>query len=257
MRFLFVIFFYFSTLFMSGCWWEEEDKRESLSGGLTPKELFLQAKDLSEGGNLEESIKLYEKLSAAYPSSRYSHQAKLEIPYMLFKREKFDEAIDELNNYIKIYPNHSSTPYAYYMRGLISQSKTQSILDELNITDNAERDTSSVIESFNYYLDLIRKFPNSEYSNFAEDQLIVLRNTIARHELLIAIFYTKTDAHIAAVNRSKYIIEKFPNTPSVPAALHLLAYNYDKINANDLAEDTRRVLKDSFPKYIPHYSLED
>ena len=61
----------------------------------------------------------------------------------------------------------------------------------------------------------------------------------------------------ASINRCKYIIEKFPNTPSVPAALHLIAHNYDKINALKLAEDSRRVLKASYPKYTPHYSLED
>jgi outer membrane protein assembly factor BamD len=73
----------------------------------------------------------------------------------------------------------------------------------------------------------------------------------------VAIFYTKKGANIAAINRSKYIIEKYPNTPSVPAALHLMAHNYDVISADILAKDARRVLKKSYPLYTPHYSLED
>ena len=256
MRFLFLFFFSFSTLFMSGCWWEEEEVRGPISEGLSPKGLFEKAQELRDQGALDEAIKTYETLQAAYPASKYSIQSKLETPYALYKRERYDEAIDKLNDFIKMYPNHFSSPYAYYLRGLIAEDKSKSILDDF-ITDNAQRDVSSVHDSLNYYLALLDKFPNSEYSLEAKDKLVILRNILARHELFVAIFYTKKEAYIASINRCKFIIEKFPNTPSVAAALHLIARNYDKINAPKLAEDARRVLKASYPKYTPHYSLED
>ena len=256
MRFLFVIFFSFSTLFMSGCWWEEEEVRGPISEGLSPKSLFEKAQLFRDEGAYDEALKIYEKLQAAYPSSKYSLQSKLETPYMLFQRERYDEALDKLNDFIKVYPNHFSTPYAYYLRGLIAESKSKSILDEF-ITDNAQRDVSSVKNAMNYYLALMDKFPNTEYAIESKAKLVTLRNILARHELFVAIFYTKKEAYIASINRCKYIIEKFPNTPSVPAALHLIAHNYDKINAPKLAEDSRRVLKASYPKYTPHYSLEN
>jgi outer membrane protein assembly factor BamD len=256
MRFLFVVFFSFSTLFMSGCWWEEEEVRGPISDGLSPKALFNKAQEFRDQGALDEAIKTYEQLQAAYPSSKYSMQSKLETPYALYKRERYDEAIDKLNDFIKIYPNHFSTPYAFYLRGVIAEDKSKSILDEF-ITDNAQRDVSSVKNAMNYYLALMDKFPNTEYAIESKAKLVTLRNILARHELFVAIFYTKKEAYIASINRCKYIIEKFPNTPSVPAALHLIAHNYDKINAPKLAEDSRRVLKASYPKYTPHYSLED
>ena len=256
MRFLFVVFFSFSTLFMSGCWWEEEEVRGPISDGLSPKALFNKAQDFRDQGALDEAIKTYEQLQAAYPSSKYSMQSKLETPYALYKRERYDEAIDKLNDFIKIYPNHFSTPYAFYLRGIIAEDKSKSILDEF-ITDNAQRDVSSVKNAMNYYLALMDKFPNTEYAIESKAKLVTLRNILARHELFVAIFYTKKEAYIASINRCKYIIEKFPNTPSVPAALHLIAHNYEKINAPKLAEDSRRVLKASYPKYTPHYSLED
>ena len=256
MRFLFVIFFSFSTLFMSGCWWEEEEVRGPISDGLSPKALFNKAQEFRDQGALDEAIKTYEQLQAAYPSSKYSMQSKLETPYALYKRERYDEAIDKLNDFIKIYPNHFSTPYAFYLRGIIAEDKSKSILDEF-ITDNAQRDVSSVKNAMNYYLALMDKFPNTEYAIESKAKLVTLLNILARHELFVAIFYTKKEAYIASINRCKYIIEKFPNTPSVPAALHLIAHNYDKINAPKLAEDSRRVLKASYPKYTPHYSLED
>jgi len=254
LRFTIILFFLLS---LSSCFWEEEKIRESASMGLTPKELYLKAKELLNVGTLDEGVNLMNKLQAAYPASKFSMQAKIDVIYALFKNDRYDESILESNNYIKLYPDHSSTPYVYFLRGLASETKSHSILDKFEITDSADRDTSSSKDAFNYYLDLIRKFPDSKYAIEAKSKLVILRNSLARHELSVAIFYSKKEAYIASINRCKFIIEKFPNTPSVPAAIHLLAHNYDKINANVLAQDARRVLSASYPKYIPHYSLED
>jgi len=244
------------TLLLSGCFWEEEKKRESITKGWSPKTFFTQAKDQISAGAMDEAIKLFEQLQAAYPGSKYALQSKLEIAYALYKREDYDLAIDHLNRYIKLYPDHFSTPYAYYLRGVVSEDKSRSILDDY-ITDNAQRDVDSVRDAFNYYLALIEKFPKTEYAEEAKTRLIVLRNILSRHELFVAIFYTKKGAYISAVNRCKYIIEKYPNTPSVPAALHLMAHNYDQLGTDKLAQDARRVLEKSYPLYTPHYSLED
>jgi len=256
MRFLIVIFFSFSTLFMSGCLWDEEEVRGPISDGLSPKKLFNKAEDFLDQGALDEAIKIYEQLQAAYPASKYALQARIELIYSHYKKENYDLAIDKANDFIKLYPSDFATPYAYYLRGISAEDKSRSILDDY-ITDNAQRDVSSAIDAFNYYLDLINKFPESKYSEEAKTRLIIIRNIISRHELFIAIFYTKKKAHIAAINRCNFLISKYPNTPSVPAALHLLAYNYDAIDAKDLAIDTRRVLKESYPLYQPHYTLKD
>ncbi|RUA04336.1 MAG: outer membrane protein assembly factor BamD [Gammaproteobacteria bacterium] len=243
------------ALSLNGCLWEDE-KRESITKGWSPKTFFNQAKEEASAGSIDKAIGLYEQLQAAYPGSKYAIQAKLEVAYALYKSEDYDEAILHLNDYIKLFPEHFSTPYAYYLRGVISESKSRSILDGI-LTDNAQRDIDSVRDSFNYYMALIEKFPKTEYAEEAKTRLIILRNILARHELFVAIYYTKRKANIAAINRTKFIIEKYPNTPSVPAALHLMAYNYDRIDMQTLAKDTRRVLIKSYPTYTPHYTLDD
>lgn len=244
-------------LSLSGCFWSEEEvKREPITKGLAPKAFFNEAKQELKNNATNKAIELFEQLQAAYPGSKYALQSKLEIAYTLYKSEDYDQAINHLNNYIKLYPKHFSTPYAYYLRGVISEDKSRSFLDDY-ITDNAQRDIDSARDAFNYYMTLIDKFPTTEYAEEAKTRLIVLRNILARHELFVAIFYSKRNANIAAVNRCKYIIEKYPNTPSIPAALHLMGYNYDVIGMETLAKDVRRVLKKSYPLYSPHYSLED
>jgi len=256
MRFLFVIFFSFSTVFISGCLFNEET-RGPISDGKSPKTLFSEGMTFLSQGSYDDAEKNFLKLQTAYPSSKFSEQSKLELIYSDYKRGLHDEAHDKLSNFISQYPNHLSTPYALYMRGIISEDRSKSFLDDIEITDNAQRDVESVKQAMNYFLDLIKKYPDSEYAKESKRKLIKLRNILARHELFVAIFYSKKQAFISSINRCKYIIENFPDTPSVPAALHLIAYNYDKINAPKLAEDARSVLKKSYPKYTPHYSLED
>jgi len=260
------IFLFLSSIFISGCFGNipdnikeyltKEEERELITKGLSPKTLFEEAKKQIDEGATQEGIKLLEQLQAAYPASKYSLQAKIDIIYAHYDRDEYDLAIDKANNFIKLYPNDFITPYAYYLRGVSAEDKSRSILDNF-ITDNAQRDVSSAIDAFNYYLDLINKFPQTEYSEEAKTRLIVIRNIIARHELFIAIYYAKKQAYVASINRCNYILQKFPNTPSVPAALHLLAHNYKQINALDLEHDTKRVLEASYPKYIPHYTLDD
>jgi outer membrane protein assembly factor BamD len=242
------------SISLNSCFFGEV--KEDIYKEFSPKMFFIKAKEKTNNGEFEEALEIYQELQARYPASKYSKQAKLEVPFTLYKNEKYDKAINALNDYIKLYPNHSSTPYAYYLRGLISKQKSTSFLDDMNVTDSASRDIQSVKDAFNYYLALIKKFPTSKYSIEAKSQLITLKNILARHELFVAIFYTKRPAPIAAINRCKYIIENYPNTPSVPAALHLIAYNYDNISKKQLAKDARRVLGKSYPKYTPHYSLK-
>jgi outer membrane protein assembly factor BamD len=103
---------------------------------------------------------------------------------------------------------------------------------------------------------LIDTFPASNYSEEAKNKLIKLKNVLARHELYVAIYYTKNNSFIAAINRCKYLIEHYPNTLSIPDALHLMAHNYDKILASKLAQDARAILTASYPNYSPRYSLD-
>ena len=114
----------------------------------------------------------------------------------------------------------------------------------------------SVRDAYGYFILLIDTFPNSKYSEEASKKLLVLKNILAKHEFYIALYYTSNGSHIAAINRSKYIIERYPNSTSVADGLHLMAYNYDAIDAEELAQDARTILYASYPNYIPNYKID-
>ena len=244
------------SILLSGCsLFGGEKVSRSIADGHTPKALYELAEDNFSSGSIEQGIGQLEVILAAYPSSKYAIQARLDIAYNLFKRKKYNRAILELNEFIERYPALPSTPYAYYLRGVIAEEKSSSILDKI-ITDSAERDVQSVRDAYSYFSLLIDTFPNSKYSEEASNKLVVLKNILARHEFYVALYYTSNGSHIAAINRSKYIIEHYPNTPSIADGLHLMAHNYDAIDATKLAQDARTVLYASYPNYSPKYKID-
>ena len=240
---------------MSSCSLFTKDKVNLVAGGLTPKALYELSQERYDSGSTNQAIEHLETIIAAYPGSKYSIQARLDIAYYLFKRKEYTRALLELNSFINIYPVHSSTPYAYFLRASIAEDQSSSMLDNI-VTDSAQRDIQSVHDAYGYYKLLIDTFPASNYSEEAKNKLIKLKNVLARHELYVAIYYTKNNSFIAAINRCKYLIEHYPNTLSIPDALHLMAHNYDKILASKLAQDARAILTASYPNYSPRYSLD-
>jgi len=250
---LFILF----AILLCGCslFGADKDVRAPIADGLSPKTLYELAEVEFKSGSIDQGIEQLEIILAAYPGSKYAIQARLDIAYNLFKRKKYNRAILTLDEFIARYPALSSTPYAYYLRGIIAEEKSASILDDI-VTDSAQRDVQSVRDAYNYFSLLIDTFPNSKYSEEASMKLSLLRNILAKHEFYVALYYTRNGSHIAAINRSKYIIEHYPNSSSVPDGLHLMTYNYDAIDAKKLAQDARTVLYASYPNYYPKYKID-
>ena len=247
----------FASLFLlSGCspFGGDKESKILVANGLSSKALYELAEEKINAGSIGQGIKEYKTILDSYPGSKYAIQARLDIAYNLYKQKKYNLSIIELNDFIEKYPDLPSTPYAYYLKGVVAEAKSSSILDKL-VTDSAQRDVDSIRDAYSYYMDLINTFPNSKYSEDASKKLTSLMNTLARHELYVAIYYTKIGSYIAAINRSKFIIENYPNSSSIPDGLDLIAYNYDQINATKLASDTRVVLSSSYPNYSKNYSI--
>ena len=242
---------------LSGCSSFSGDKgaKKLVANGLSSKALYELAEQKVNAGSISQGIKQYKTILESYPGSKYAIQARLDIAYNLYKQKKYNLSIRELDHFIEKYPNLPSTPYAYYLKGVVAEAKSSSILDKL-VTDNAQRDVASIRDAYSYYMDLINAFPGSKYSKDASKKLLKLRNTIARHEFYVALYYSRIGSHIAAINRSKFIIENYPNSLSIPDSLHLMAYNYDEINAKQLAIDLRLILSSSYPNYSSNYSIK-
>lgn len=137
--------------------------------------------------------------------------------------------------------------YAYYLRGLASASKKNNPLDFIITVDPSLLDPSSARQSFNYFDQLVRRFPDSRYVDDAVRHMRVLRVHLAEHDVHVAQYYLKRHAYVAAAKRATFVLESYPQSPTTPTALDILIAAYDGLDLQDLAMDARRVKELNFP----------
>lgn len=215
----------------------------------TAKQLYTEAKKDLDNANYDNAISLFEKLEGRYPYGQYAEQARLEIAYAHYKNGEADSAILAAERFIKLYPRQPHVDYAYYLRGLAAFGKGQNFLSRMFKQDPSERDPKRVREAFQYFDELVKRFPNSRYVPDSIQRMIYLRNQLARYEVHVADFYLRRGANLAAVNRAKYVVENYQKTPAVADALAVMVRGYRRLQLPELASDALRVLKLNYPKY--------
>jgi len=235
----------FSGCSSLGSIFEEKDP----TVGLTASQLYAQGKEFLDAADFNNAIKLFEILEARYPFDKYSTQAMLDISYAYYASNQKDEAIIEINRFIRLYPNHPNVSYAYYLRALSNFDKDANIISRFFGHDPSRYDVTDLKNSFNDFTTVVNRFPDSKYADDSINRLRYIKNQIARNELYIAKYYDKRSANIAAIERVKYMLENYGGTPSSEEGLVILVKNYNDLKLYDLAYDSARVLKKNFPDY--------
>ena len=209
--------------------------------------LYYSAKEYLADGNYTEAVKMFEKLEARYPYGAYAQQSQLETAYAYYKDNEPASAIAACDRFIKLHPNHPNVDYAYFLKGLANFVEDTSIFAQFADQDMSERDPKSAREAFESFKELATRFPQSKYSAEAIGRMKYLVNSLGAHEVQVARFYYKRGAYVAAVNRVKYALENYRQSPALEEGLAIMAKSYDKLNLPDLRDDALRVLKLNFP----------
>jgi outer membrane protein assembly factor BamD len=211
--------------------------------------LYLKAKEELEAGGYDTAIKYYELLEARHPFGKYAQQAQLDVIYAYYKFNEPDSAIVAADRFIKLYPRHAHVDYAYYLKGLVNFERNQGMLARLLKLDRSQREQSTTMQSFQYFSELVTRFPDSKYSADARQRMVYLRNMLAEYELHVAKFYMKRGAYVAAANRASNVIKSYQRTPAIPDALVTLTKAYKIMGLNDLSESALKVLKLNYPNH--------
>lgn len=233
---------------LTGC----ANKRQSAVDSDTINEqverLYDRAKRAMDNGNYFFALDYYRLLEANFPYGRVTEQAKLDIIYALNKTDQVEEAVEAADNFIELYPTHANVDYAYYMKGVSSFEKKGSRIDRyIRGTDYRVRDPQPLLDSEAAFVELLQRFPDSQYADDASQRIVFLRNRLAERELHVAEYYFKDKSYVAVVNRCKNIVYKYENSPAVKDALILMEAAYTEMGLSDLAQSTREVLALNFP----------
>jgi outer membrane protein assembly factor BamD len=234
------------ALFLSACAIFGDPTEVDETKGWSVQRLNTEAELSMRNRDYDKAIGYYEKLKSRYPHGRYALQAELEIAYAYYKKGEAASAIAAADRFIKLHPHHPNVDYIYYLKGLATFNE-RGIVEKLTKQDISDRDPKALRESFAAFKELITRFPESRYTKDATLRMSYLVNTLAEHEMHVARYYMKRGAYVAAVNRCKYVIETYPQTPAVEQALVIQISAYDMLGIEDLKADALRVLKTNYP----------
>ncbi len=234
-------------VFAVGC--HRGDKKPDDAEVLPVEKMYEVAKDALTRGNNTKAIKYYQRLIARFPFGPYTEQATIELAFTQYKDGKNEDAYSTIGRFIKTYPTQKHVDYAYYLRGIINFDRDRGFLDHYANQDMTKRDQGNTSQSFSDLNELITKFPDSRYAPDARQRMIYLRDNLSKAQVHVAMYYLKRGAYVAAINRSKDILEKYERTPAAGDALAIMTLSYKSLNQEKLAADTERVLKLNYPDH--------
>ena len=238
-----------------GCSYFGDKEDETL--GWDADRLYAEAREALDSGYYSKAVDNYQKLEARFPFGKHAQQALLDLAYAYYKDDDPDAAISACDRFIKLYPQNKHVDYAYYLKGLTNFNRGKGLTQRFIPTDEAQRDPGAAYQAFQDFLELAKRFPESEYIEDAEQRMIYLRNNLAKNEVYVANYYMRRGAFVAAVNRARYVIENYPRTSSVPDALVVMAKAYRVLEMDDLSDDALRVLELNYPNHPGIYEAKN
>ena len=212
------------------------------------QELYEKGKTAIDDGAWDRAIQAYKALQTRYPFGRYAEQSMIDLSYAYYKRGATENALSNLDRFIRTYPAHPNVDYAYYLKGLVNFEQNLGLLENMMPSRIWDRDQSMAQDSFQDFNELIRRFPDSRYVPDARQRMVFLRNNLAAYEVIVAEYYMRRKAYIAAANRARYALEVYPNTPQTEDALVVLHKAYSELELIELADGAMEVLAMNFPE---------
>lgn len=214
----------------------------------TAKDFYDEARQALDAGEFQTAIKHLESLEARFPFDPYAKQAQLDIAYAYYKFDEPEIAINSIDRFMRLHPRDPHIDYAYYLKGLVNFNRGTGFLDTWVPRDPARHDSEVMINAFNDFSTLVRRFPNSHYAGDAHQRMIYLRNKLAQKEIDIAEYYIERGTWVSAANRAKTVIETYQDTIWSTRALEIMVTAYNNLGLSDLAADANRVLSMNTPE---------
>ena len=203
------------------------DKISETSVDLQMIEAYEAGIEELEKGNVLVAAKKFNEAELLYPQSKWAPRAALMSAYSYYSQDYYNDSIYELERFLKVYPIHERTNYAYY---LLAMSYYDQIVDE-------KKDLGPIINAKENFEIIIEKFPNSDFALDAEYKLDLIQEILASKEMYLARYYIEREKWIPAINRFKFVLENYDQSIFVEEAIHRLVEIYYRIG---LIEESKK-----------------
>ena len=205
----------------------EVEKIKEVSVDLQMIEAYEEGmKQLNEGQSLI-AVKKFNEAELLFPQSKWAPRSALMSAYAYYDYSFYNDAIDEVNRFLKTYPNSKRKDYAHYLKAM---SFYNQIVDE-------KKDLGPIIEAKQNFQFIIAEYPESEYAMDASFKLELIEEILAAKEMHIGRFYLKKEKWIPAINRFKKVIKDYDRSIYAEEALHRLVEVHYRIG---LLEESKK-----------------
>lgn len=186
----------------------------------------------------EPAIADYQKLIDEYPFSPYAEEAELNIGLSYYKMHNYAEATGAFTDFLRMHPTSKQVDLASYYLAM-------SHFDQIGRPDQDQTQTEMALAQF---MSIEQRFPESDFAQLAQEQIVICREMLSRHEYLIGDFYFKRANFKAAESRMAELVAFYQDTPMAPEGLYDLGRTLEKQGKKYSAAQAFAALKLHFPK---------
>jgi outer membrane protein assembly factor BamD len=224
-----------ALLLLGACASDEDPNAEFADRSVD--DLYNAAQDLMAEGSYKRAAAAFEEVERQHPYSQWATRAQMMSAFAYYQANEYDEAIAAAQRFIELHPGNEDVPYAYYLVGMCYYEQISDVGRDQEMTQKA-------LESFG---ELIRRFPNTDYSRDAQLKIDLARDHLAGKEMEIGRYYLTRQEYIAAINRFRSVVETYQTTTHVPEALHRLTEAYLALGVREEAQQAAAVLGYNYP----------
>ena len=116
--------------------------------------LYREGMNLLRKKEFDSAVEIFTELEIVHPYSSYSSKSQLMAGFAQYMSNQYEEAILTLSKFIELNPDHSSVPYALYL-------KAYSYYERMPDVSFDQRTSERALEEFT---ELINKYPKSKYA---------------------------------------------------------------------------------------------
>ncbi|WP_426958800.1 outer membrane protein assembly factor BamD [Muricoccus radiodurans] len=204
---------------------------------VSPETLYANGLAALRAERYAAAIEQFEAVEREHPYSTWATNARLMNAYAEYSRNRYTEALGQLDRFIQLHPAHRDIAYAYYLRALCYYEQ---------IAD-AERDQAGTETAMAALQEVVTRFPNSTYARDARLKMDLARDHLAGKEMNIGRFYQGRRLYAAAIGRFRRVVDEYQTTNHTPEALHRLTEIYLALGLTEEARRTALVLGQNYP----------
>jgi len=185
-----------------------------------------------ESGDSLFAAKKFNEVEILFPQSEWAPKSTLMAAYAYYAQDYYMDTIDEINIFIKKYPNHKDMDYANFLMGMAYYDQ---IVDE-------KKDLKSIMMAKNQFEKVVNNYPNTDYALDAKFKLDLITDILASKEMYIGRYYFDKKKWIPAINRFKNVVTNYDTTIYIEEALYRLVEIYYLIGLEEESKKYAQLL---------------